>query len=493
MLYPKFKNIPSKITRLSAFGGFTGKAAVPESSFSDMENLTSDSFPLMKVRKKRGRLNYYNTENGKRVYTDAFSLPGSRITSVIKVNDKVCICTDTSVIIDGSVIADARLNPMVERRTAVAFGRNILIVPDALYIMETPEGFTVTQCQMPFMDMAVEHNNRVFGCRYGKNGSGVYVNEIYASKLGDPTQWYSLQGISTDPYTASLGCTGEFTGVSAISEGVIFFKEEFIIRVTGDTPSDFSVFSFPARGVEKGSSQSVVSLNEKIFYKSRDAVMVYDGALPYSISESFGSNTYSKALAGTAFGKYYVSMVDTRGRRRIFVYDTKNGLWHIEDDNYGTLFMLNISGILCSVFSVSEGLYGFWVNDAEASSGLFAVLGENNGFEGYEYIPEKEVVWSAQSARLGEKENPVRQYLRKLSVTLSLEEGASLSLYIMPDDANEWQRVLFIDDASKEVFTVPVVCPKCYSFRLRYEGTGGCTLYSLARHTEGAGGVINNV
>ena len=71
--------------------------------------------------------------------------------------------------------------------------------------------------QMPELDFVIESGNRLWGCRYGLNLEGDFVNEIRASKLGDFKNWNSLDGISTDSYFASLGTDGEFTGVDSLT------------------------------------------------------------------------------------------------------------------------------------------------------------------------------------------------------------------------------------------------------------------------------------
>ena len=65
---------------------------------------------------------------------------------------------------------------------------------------------------MPDVDFLIESNNRLWGCKYGKNANGETINEIYASKLGDFKNWHTFEGISTDSYAATVGSDGAFTG-----------------------------------------------------------------------------------------------------------------------------------------------------------------------------------------------------------------------------------------------------------------------------------------
>ena len=63
----------------------------------------------------------------------------------------------------------------------------------------------------PAMDFVIECNNRLWGCRYGKQ-DGQTVNMMYACALGDFTNWQKFAGTSQDSYFAHLGSDGPFTG-----------------------------------------------------------------------------------------------------------------------------------------------------------------------------------------------------------------------------------------------------------------------------------------
>lgn len=492
MFYPELKKLPEKTYKLSSFGGIKRGSFVPESYFSDMENFTSDAFPLLSVRQKRGKwsgVTYYGDEKR---YTSVILYPGKGLTAVCKVNSKICCCGEDGVTFNGKAVRGTELSPEVDIRTAVPIGRNIFIVPDGVYIKIKDEGNEVIKCDVPVMDFAVERNNRIWGCRYGLNKNGEFVNEVYASELGNPENFTVFQGISTDPYTANLGCSGEFTGAAVLGNEVLFFKEEYIIRISGDTPSDFTVASIPARGVEKGAHLSVVNLNEQIFYKSRGSIMVFDSALPYCVSEELGEIHYTDAVAGGDAGKYYIAMTDEDGRRGIFVYDTKTRLWHREDDNEPTKFMLSIDGCLYFIKLVSQEIinsavsnrYCVYINNVEKIGNAINLFGESDMFEGYEYRKESDIYWYAETGKIGENVNPSRQYIRNIYLTLSMEKDAYLNVFIKPDDMGQWEKLCVIENPSSGVFTVPVNITPCHSFRLRFEGKGEFTLYALTRKTQ---------
>lgn len=179
----------------------------------------------------------------------------------------------------------------------------------------------------PQIQHIVSHNNRIWGCCC--NGE---LNEIYASKLGDPLNWYCYRGLSTDSYAVSCGEYGEFTGCAEVGDTVVFFKENCIYTVYGSEPSNFQTVKTDCFGVQKGSEKSICKINGSVYYKSCHGIMrMNESSLPVCISDQLGSDVWSDAVAGTDGRKYYISMTDIKGNRSMYVFDTKTELWHKED------------------------------------------------------------------------------------------------------------------------------------------------------------------
>ena len=153
-----------------------------------------------------------------------------------------------------------------------------LIVAGLIDLQHTQSAAVNVKRELPKMDYVCELNNRLFGCRYGTNNDNEFVNEIYACKLGDPTNWNAFAGLSTDSYIASCGSEGEFTGITAYSGSLFFFKEDGYHKLYGSQPSNFQMLYRPCRGVALGCSKSIAVVNQVLFYKSRDAVVAFDGS-----------------------------------------------------------------------------------------------------------------------------------------------------------------------------------------------------------------------
>ncbi len=181
--------------------------------------------------------------------------------------------------------------------------------------------------RFPVLSYACSHNNRVWGCNYDGN-----LNEIYASKLGDPLNWYSYRGLSTDSYAVSCGEHGKFTGCSELGDTVVFFKENCIYTVYGTEPSNFQTVKTDCYGVQEDSENSICRINGSVYYKSCHGIMrLSEGSLPVSVSEVLGADKWSAAVAGTDGRRYYIAMTDLSGEREMYVFDTYTDLWHKEE------------------------------------------------------------------------------------------------------------------------------------------------------------------
>ena len=344
---------------------------------------------------------------------------------------------------------------------------------------------------MPVLDVAVEHGNRVWGARFGKNQNGDFVNEIYASALGDPTVWDRLEGVSTDSYTASLGCPGVFTGAAVTGGELIFFKEDYVIRVSGLTPQDFTVSVTPARGVRAGHTAACVTLNEKVFYLSAAGVTVYDGALPYCISPEFRTHGFTDTLACAHGGKYYLAAAEN-GVRRIYVYDTVTGLWHVEDDKQNVRFFVPADGalfVLCRP-DPAGAEYRFYATDAGEAGEARPMLGPPDEDLVCTFEPEAPLEWYARTGQLTAGDGTF--ILRQLIFNVALEEDAEFRAAICCDGGREVPLCRVVR-RGEGAFSVPVNTPRCSRFSLVLSGTGGCTVHGIGIVTEKTGEVTGLV
>ena len=312
---------------------------------------------------------------------------------------------------------------------------------------------------LPTMDFIVEHGNRLWGCRYGKDAGGEFVNILYASKLGDFRNWSVYQGIDADSYFANVGTDGPFTGVIAWGYGdrVLFFKENGFHTVTGDGPGSFRVDWTACDGVQKGSGKSLCELDGVVYYKSRGGVRALSGALPAEIGQPFGHTCYQNAVGGVCGRKYYLSMADTAGAWHLFVWDPELRLWHRED-----------------------GVRAYEIIGFGQDAYLLTQAGQLRTIRGSAGIRETAVKWSAQTGLLG-TEHPDRKRLTRVNVRLRLGQGSRFTLYIRYDSSGSWQRVAATTSARLRAYDFPVRIRRCDHMELRFEGQGDCEIYSIVK------------
>lgn len=315
--------------------------------------------------------------------------------------------------------------------------------------------------KMPLMDFMTESENRLWGCRRGTDNNGDAVNEIYASKLGDFKNWNVFEGLASDSYAVSVGTDGVFTGAVTHLGYPIFFKENCLHKIYGSSPSSYQVQTVSCRGVEKGSSRSLATVNEVLYYKSRSGVCAYDGSLPSEISYALGDVVYCDAVAGALGNKYYISMKKKNtSDYSLFVYDTARQLWHREDDTRAVSFC-NHEGDLLYID------YGDKYIKSVGGSGA----------------PEPAFSWSVETGLIG-TDSPDRKYVSRLDLRIMIDVGSTVSLFIEYDSSGEWEYLYTATGESLKSSSVPVRPRRCDHFRLKIIGHGEAKIYSICKTVE---------
>jgi len=312
--------------------------------------------------------------------------------------------------------------------------------------------------EAPAMDYVVECQNRLWGCFYGRSG-GKNLNEIYCCALGDFKNWSQYQGLSTDSYAASVGTDGEWTGAVNYMGSPVFFKENRIHQVSVSPTGAHQISDIPCRGVQKGSANSAVVVNETLYYKSRSDFCAWQGGFPVSISEALGDERYYEASAGAFGQRYYVSMRDTANRWHLFCYDLAKKLWMREDSTHAVQFA-----------AVGDELYALVGNDIISL----------NGTDG---TPETDVVWYAETGIMY-YEYPDKKYVSRYNIRLNMEDRAEARLFVEYDSSGVWELSGTIKRHGTGTVTLPIRPRRCDHLRVRIEGRGGVKIFSIARLLE---------
>lgn len=304
---------------------------------------------------------------------------------------------------------------------------------------------------VPDMDFVCENNNRLFGCSSQNH-------EIYASKLGDPKNWYNYAGISTDGYAATVGTDGDFTGCIAHLGSVLFFKEDCIHRLYGTQPSNFQLTVTECNGLEKGSAESLCVIDEVLYYLSPRGPVAFDGNLPVALYAPLGDIRYSNGVGGKRKGKYYLSALRSDNTSDLLVYDPAVGTWHMEDHKRFTAF-------------------------APYHDDLLGVCGAEIWAMGGEYgTAEAAVSWRFVSGVFG-ADSFEFDHISKILIRLMADKGTKIQIF-MQYDYGEWHHAFSCTATESRAFVIPVIPHRCDTMRIRIDGLGGAKLSAISVYTE---------
>lgn len=312
---------------------------------------------------------------------------------------------------------------------------------------------------VPVMDFVVEAQNRLWGCRYSEAEG---INEIYASKLGDFRNWNSYQGLPTDSWTASRGTAAPFTGAVTLGGNPLFFREEWLEKVYPSSSGAHQIATYSLEGVQIGAHDSMIVIDERLFYKSRQGICVYSGTLPTRISDEFGDWIFKNVRAARHKRKYVLSArrlpLDNDHERDVcMIYDLDTGDWHVEDGRWEGAAVTWED----TLYYVYHGIiYRFARSGNESSN----------------------VEWFAESDEIS-LELPEHKWITYLRLRFSLEHGASCRVYISYD-GGPWLRKGSLHGNRLHTQELGIWPRRCDHFRLRLEGIGGCELQSLSYRME---------
>ena len=516
LVKPMYKFI-SKEERILEFKGYNKKSVIADGEMRDMYNLSSDEYPCLYQRKSRG---LYSEEyahptamivkdkklavisEGKFYYDKVLypALTLSDATQMVAINTRICffpektffnvktketgnlsaksegvsafkVTTSTLTLTGGEftfegfntgdsvqvTVADApecNISAVISSVTSTS-----ITFPDETFISviaegETEKTYTARKITIergcPDLDFVMESNNRLWGVSNTDN-------TIYACKLGDPTNWTYFQNTSMDSYYAEQGTDGEWTGCAAYSAHLLFFKEDYIHKVYGSKPSNYQIATAQCHALERGSNKSIAIINETVLYKSRLGIMAYSGGVPILISDNFGTDRYTGAVAGTDGIKYFVSLLRD-GNPELLVYDMEKYLWHKEDNTRVREFVYHNGKLL-------------YINDYDNI--IYEIASDNP------MLSEKDIEWRAELGPFDEYIEDKKVY-SKLKMRLKLAELAELDVHISID-GGEWEWLKHISSSAERVQFVPILPRRCDKFSIRFKGKGCCKIESLVR------------
>lgn len=284
--------------------------------------------------------------------------------------------------------------------------------------------------------------------------------EIYATQQGLPQAWQVFSGDAADSIALTIGSERGFTGACSINGTPIFFKENYMHIVSGDTAQTALVKTLSVPGVAEGCEQSLTVMNDIAYYVGRDGVYCTNGGRPTKISQNLGEIQPKSAVGGALNGKYYVCIEDPSNTFTIYVYDSGQGLWHVED-NTKVLSFLAIKGDL--FFTTEDGVFS-------VNGGAFSPFTATKG---------PDVAWEVVSEPL-DYSNIRAKYVNRIVIKMILAAGATATVSMQYDNKGEWEQETTVAGLGEtRPQTVWIVPKRCHTYKYKINGEGNVQVISI--------------
>lgn len=313
----------------------------------------------------------------------------------------------------------------------------------------------------PELDGIFTDSNRLWGW------SG---NTIYASKLGDPSNFYFFDGTADSAWSVELQTAGAITGGVSVHGYPTFFKEQRRYRVYGSTPESFQLSEQDCYGVLAGCAKAMVVLDGALYYVSRIGVMMDSGSIPQLISQELGEVRLHDAVGCGAGTEVYFTGQDEAGNDQTFIYDTRSGIW-LREGSHQIASYATVGG---KIFAAE------WMGEAGQQRHYLVCYGAGpwNGFA------EEAPVLSRVVSNDWTMEEANRKRIHRVQLRFTVGSGATLTISVKYDSTTAWRTVGTITgDGVKQSHYFPVMLRRCDHFALKLEGSGAWQLESLALET----------
>lgn len=307
-------------------------------------------------------------------------------------------------------------------------------------------GTIVLERRIPDLDFITESGNRLWGVSNKEK-------TIFASVLGDPTNFYVYEGLSTDSYAVAVGSEGDFTGCIKLSSSILFWKERTLHKMLGDYPAEYSLYDYSLDGLRAGCHKSMQIINDVLFYVGLHGVYTYAGGTPTAISDNLGNHDFEAANGGSDGERYYLSAIDD-GVSKLLVYDPRLAVWLQEDD----LRVLQFARLGRGVYMV-DNRGDVWLADDGAA--------------------DPKIQWKVRLTPFWETIEGHKRY-SKLVLRTELPQGSWLKVEVRCD-GGRWQEVTKQVGRSYDATLVRVAPHRCDKFEVRISGEGPCTIQNLMR------------
>lgn len=411
-------------------------------------------------------------------------------------NYKAGIFDSSAKIINKGVIKNGQITGVTSDTDFIVVDGYMLVyysrgggAPSALGLSATANNATLERKMPVVSNIGFAAQNRLWCC--DKDG-----HEYYASALDNPYNFYDFSHLSTDSFAQNVLTDGRWTGGASYNDTPIFFKENAAHIVQGYYPindgvqdgnsyADRAMTDF--RGCESGSNKSFATIDNILYYKSKQGIVAFDGANTTLVSVAFGNVHYKNVIAIRKGDKYYAAMKDDSGQSHIFAYDTKKGTWS-KEDNLNVDFAVNYLGAAGFVgkgadipaipIQVEQFAYLLDVT-AERAAEVEGHLESDLGLD---------IDWMCETGTYGYS-YPNNKYISRFQIRLQIAAGATASVFIQYDSDGVWHKKGEFSNKGTKTYLLPIVPQRCDHMKLKFEGKGDVKIISIAKILEEGGDV----
>lgn len=249
------------------------------------------------------------------------------------------------------------------------------------------------------------------------------------------------------------------SALCAFGGHILYFKEDAMLELYGTDPSNFSLL--PISGdIGCIDQKSIAEINGALYFLGREGVYCYKGgASPSCISFpvlKYIQNMPKDAViaAGSDGVRYYLSLSQKNGIPVVLVYDTRYGVWCLEDD-----------WPIVAFARTKDGFFGV------TKYGLFFSIADPD--------PNEWVSWSYTS-RPYVCENSLLQNWHRMYIRATLKESAYIYVFVSPWLSGEgFTNVGTVTESGVTQIELPTRFYNAPHLRFRLQGEGNATIAAV--------------
>ena len=316
----------------------------------------------------------------------------------------------------------------------------------------------------PRMEGVFASDNRLWGYK---------GREIYASSLGDGSEWMDYDTLTTSSWAASTKTGDDITAGIDFGGMPVFFCENAAYKIYGENPKEFQYARQDLIGVTAGDHKSVAVGAGYIFYATRRGIYAWTGGVPQLISSPLGEDRITDAVGGSDGAVYYLSCKQG-GRQNLYAYDPLTFAWVREDDAKAIDIRMRRND-LCMVKDDNTA----WL------------IGDVFGTEG---TAESAITYALET---GEYNDGAVTVKAAKNILLQHELTGGEADVSVSYDGEPWEHVytLYDTDGKRITSVIPLREKRYRTMKIRVEGDGEMIIYYMMRDvtalTERTGGEKN--